>query len=122
MSIASVPDERWDGGEFCAVAAVSVPLSELATRCGFSTETFESDGLGSTIQARCSLADGTRFILNEFLSNPCRPSTEIWCQRALSVDPQLLSKIVQALGLPPTSVTWRDSRATPPRPLPPAEA
>jgi hypothetical protein len=67
---------------------------------------FESDGLGTTAQARCRLGDGTQFILNEFLHSPRRPSTEVWCLGPPVGAHESLAAILGALGVPSDAVSW----------------
>jgi hypothetical protein len=111
MSVESVPPDQWESGEYRPLAALSVPIADLAAKLRLRTTEFESDGLGPTVQARCRLGDGTQFILNEFLSGPKRPSTEIWCCWEPSGGRALLTTIVGSLGVRSISVSWTHPQA-----------
>ena len=106
MSVQPVPPDQWLPGEYRPVAALSIPLRDLAAEHRLAVTEFESDGLGPTVQARCRLGDGPQFILNEFLFNPRRPSTEVWCLGEPAGARESLAAIVSALGVPSNAVSW----------------
>lgn len=98
------PYTMWPGGNFWAIAVLTLEPAQLADRYGLIFETGEDDGLGDYARAAIELADGTQALLMGHTHSPW-PGTPVY----VDVNANFTAArelVLKALDLTPQDYNW----------------